>query len=136
MRLLELDDSKGCVVITRFECRTLPQLLFLIALHRKVHRDVRHRAQGLVRATTIVHWRGKTLMSISLWSDLDALYSMGRVRRHIDAARLPARLGIATSCGVYGFVGDWRRVMFGTQAEARSPMQPLAARSAKDLIGT
>jgi hypothetical protein len=127
MRRLELDVSKGCVVITRFECQVLLRLLFLIALHRRLQRDVRRRTNGFVGATAIVDWRNRTLISISLWSDLDAVYSMGQVPSHIEAARLPRRLGIATSCGVYAFAGDWRRVLFGTQAQAQSPLQPLAA---------
>jgi hypothetical protein len=135
MRRLELDASKGCVVITRFECQTLLRLLFLIALHRRLERDVTRHAKGLVGATAMVDWRNRTLISISLWSDLDALYSMGQVPSHIEAARLPRRLGIATSCGVYAFAGDWRRVMFGAQAQAQSPLQPLAAGRASGRSG-
>ena len=121
----DLDTSSGCVVITRFECRSVFGLLYFIALHARLQHAVRKDAGGYVGSCAVVLWGSRTLLSISLWADLKAVYSMGNVSRHIEAARLPRRLGIATNCGIYGFAGDWRRVMFGTECESRSPIRPI-----------
>ena len=40
---------------------------------------------------------------------------MGEVREHIEAARIPRRLGIATTCGIYTFEGECSAVMFGVE---------------------
>lgn len=115
----------GQVVVTRFECGTLRGLLAIIALHLRLKVDVRRRARGYLGVRTLVDWRHRTLLSVSLWQDLDSVYSMGMVPRHVSAVRVPGLLGVRTTCGVFCFVGDWRRVMFGSAAEPRSPMYPI-----------
>ena len=116
--------------MTRFECRGLPALLLLLALHVRVKHAVRrHASRGFLGARTIVDWRHRTLLSISLWQDLDSVYSMGSVHAHVLAARIPDRLGVATTGGVFCFAGDWRRVMFGSDCPPRSPLHPLTPSS-------
>lgn len=117
------DQTGGCVVITRFECRTLPRLLYLVLRHSATKRAVRRSAKGYVGSRAIVDWRQRTLMSVSLWRSVASIFSMGEVQEHVVAARLPRRLGIATTCGIYTFAGDWRTVMFGTVTEAHSPLE-------------
>lgn len=124
--MLELEPGGGQVVVTRFECPSLGTLLLLLALHVRVKRAVRRHADGFIAVRTVVDWRRRSLLSISLWEDLESVYSMGGVNRHILAARVPDRLGIATASGIYCFVGDWRRVMFHSRIAARSPLHPLA----------
>lgn len=124
--ILEPRPDGGQVVVTRFECRSFVQLVYLCALHVKVKREVRRRARGLVASRAIVDWRRHTLVSVTLWDDLDSVYSMGAVKAHIAATRLPPRMGVRTACGIFCFVGDWRRVMFRAPHTAgRSPLRPL-----------
>jgi len=113
------------VVITRFECPNLPVLVYLLVLHRKVRRAVRDSADGFVTVQTFVDWRTRTLLSISVWKDLASLYSMGNVTLHITATRVPSRLGVRTSSGVYCYVGDWRRVLFRHDRAPRPPIRPV-----------
>lgn len=123
------DDAGGCVVITRFECRSLLRLLYLMLKHSSTKRAVRRSAKGYVDSVAIVDWRQRTLISVSLWRSVASIFSMGEVREHVFAARLPRKLGIATTCGIYKFAGDWRSVMFGTFAEAHSPLERIATES-------
>jgi hypothetical protein len=123
--ILETDPGGGQVVVTRFECGTLRALLAIRLLHVRLKHDVRRNAAGFVGVKTLADWRGRTLLSVSLWKDLDSVYTMGMVRRHVSAVRLPGRLGVRTTCGVFCFVGDWRRVMFQSPMQARSPLYPL-----------
>jgi hypothetical protein len=113
------------VVITRFECPNLLVLVYLLVLHRRVRRAVRDFADGFVTVQTSVEWRTRTLLSISVWQDLGSVYSMGKVTRHIMATRLPCRLGVRTSSGVYCYVGDWRRVLFRHDRAPRPPVRPV-----------
>jgi heme-degrading monooxygenase HmoA len=122
---LELDPGGGQVVVTRFECTALVGMLMIIALHLRVKRDVRRHAPGFIGIRLLIDWRRRTILSISLWQDLASVYAMGNVRRHVEASRLPAVLGATTTCGVFCFVGDWRRVMFGSVVDAQSPLRPL-----------
>jgi hypothetical protein len=115
----------GQVVITRFECPDLLRLVLVVILHLRLKLDVRRQATGYLGGTLLVQWRRRCLLSVSVWHDRDSLHSMGSVPRHVQAARLPGRLGIATACGVYSFAGDWRQVMFGRQTPPRSPLRPL-----------
>jgi hypothetical protein len=112
-------------VVTRFECPNLAVLLYLLALHVRIKRDVVRHAPGLVASRVVVQWRTRTMLSLSLWQNLDSVYDMGSVPRHVAGSRVPGRLGVATSSGVFGFTGDWRRVMFGAPAEPRSPLRPI-----------
>jgi hypothetical protein len=123
--LLELQPEGGQVVVTRFECPTVLALLAIRIRHGRLKRDVRRQAAGFIAVRTVVDWRQRTMLSISLWQNLDSIYGMGNVPRHVAAARLPAQLGVATTCGIYYLVGDWRRVMFRSDVVARSPLFPL-----------
>ena len=129
--MFELDPSGGQVVVTRFECGGLSSLLRILLLHRWVKREVRRRARGFVGVKTLVDWRRRTMLSISLWEDLDSIYSMGSVQRHILATRRPGPLGVDTASGVFSFVGDWRRVMFRSPTAAVSPLRPLGRRGSR-----
>ncbi|SCE78781.1 hypothetical protein GA0074695_1116 [Micromonospora viridifaciens] len=116
---LEPDPAQGQVVITRFHCGDLARLLLVLMLHIRVKRDVRRHASGFLGIKLLVEWRQRTVWSISLWRDLDSVYSMGAVSRHVAASRVPAKLGVSTSCDIFCHVGEWTRVMFGG-AERRS----------------
>jgi hypothetical protein len=113
------------IVVTRFECPGLWRLIVLMVLHRRLERDVRRHATGFLGMSLLVGWRTRTLLNISLWRDMDAVHSMGGVRRHVDATRVPSRLGVTTSGGIYAFAGDWKRVMFGIDCADHSPVRPL-----------
>ena len=123
--LFDLHPEGGQVVVTRFECGSLPALVAVRLTHARIKPDVRRAASGFIGVTTIIDWRRCTMLSISLWRDLDSIYAMGSVGRHVSAARLPARLGVKTTCGIFCLAGDWRRVMFRGDAVARSPLHPL-----------
>jgi len=123
--LFELQPEGGQVIVTRFECRSLLQLAFMVALHIRVKRAVRIQAPGLIASKALVDWRRRTLMSISLWKDLDSIYSMGSVPRHIEATRIARRIGVRTACGVFCFAGDWKRVMFRAGDGHDSPLRPV-----------
>ncbi|MES9542602.1 hypothetical protein [Actinomadura sp. NPDC000600] len=126
--VIEPDPALGQVVVTRFECGTLPKLLALIVLHVRVKRQVRRHARGLVASRAVVQWRRRTLLSVSLWEDLQSIYSMGNVTAHVGAAGVPHALGVRTAAGVFCFAGDWRRVLFQSPLEPRSPLRPLEPR--------
>jgi len=117
------DPDKGQVMITRFECPHWRAMLTILFLHRRIKRQVAQRATGYLGATTLRSWRTRTVLSVSLWRDLDSVYSMGEVPRHIHAARLPHRLGINTRAGVFCYAGDWRQVMFGADEPKPSPLE-------------
>jgi hypothetical protein len=110
------------VVVTRFECPNLPVLLGLVLLHWRIKRAVHRHGKGLIGSRVVILWRRRTMLSVSLWPDLDSVYSMGGVPRHVEAARLPRRMGIRTTCGIYCFAGDWRRVMFRGDVTPRPPL--------------
>lgn len=120
-----MTPAEGVIVVTRFECPGRWRLLVLLVLHKRMERDVRRHATGFLGTSLLVRWRTRTLLNVSLWRDMESLHSMGRVRRHVDATRIPSRLGVATSGGVYAFAGDWRRVMFGLDADGVPPVRPL-----------
>lgn len=122
--IIEPDITGGQVVVTRFECGTRRNLCWLLAMHARVKRDVRRHGNGLVGVKMLIDWRRRTLYSISLWRDLDSVYSMGNVPRHVTAARVPRVLGVETTCGVFCYVGDWRRVMFRSPSPPVSPLHP------------
>lgn len=63
------------------------------------------------------------MFSVSLWRDLESIYDMGGVTRHVAAARLPQRMGIRTRCGIYTFRGDWRRLLFDVPASDIDPLR-------------
>lgn len=117
------------VVVTRFECRTRLRVLIVLALHWRVKRAVRVRVSGWLGSATVTDWRSRTVLSISLWHDLRSVYGMGDIPVHVQAARVPRRLGIATVSGIYSYSGDWRRLMFGTPADDHEPLIPTQYRA-------
>jgi hypothetical protein len=123
--LLGLHPEGGQVVVTRFECGSLSALLAVRITHARLKRHVRRGAQGFLGVTAITDWRRRTMLSISLWRDLDSIYSMGNVPQHVAAARLPHRLGVSTASGIFCLAGDWRRVMFRSDVTTRSPLHRL-----------
>jgi hypothetical protein len=98
-------------------------------MHRRLKRTVRQQAVGFLGVTRIVRWRERTLLNISLWQDVESLRSMGRVARHVDATRVPRRLGVTTSGGVYPFAGDWRQVLFAVPGTGQAPLRTTARRT-------
>lgn len=135
-RYQRVSDPRGQVVITRFECPSLYALLLVLALHRRVKREVRRVAGGYLGGTTVVLWSARTVLSISLWDRLDSIYAMGEVQHHILASRVPARLGASTSCGIYTYRGDWRQVMFGTPTVKPEPLFAIAQSQEQDREGS
>ena len=123
--LFQLYPAGGQIVVTRFECGSVARLLAIRLLHARLKRDVRRTAKGFIAVKAVIDWRKRTMLSISLWESLDCIYTMGDVRQHVGAARLPSRLGVATACGIYCLAGDWRQVMFRGAAITRSPLHPL-----------
>jgi hypothetical protein len=118
-------DDRSQVVITRFDCRNIRNLACILALHYRVKPQVRRKAAGYLGAKTIVLWRQRTVLSVSLWRDLSAIYQMGNLGRHILASRIPGQLGVATACGVYAYSGEWKTLMFG--APGTGVPEPLQA---------
>lgn len=113
----------GAVVITRFACRTRRDILLLWWLHLRLKPAVRARTRGFLGVRLFIDWRRRQVRSVSLWTDPAHLYDLGEVREHVAATRIPRRRGIATSCGVYTYEGDWRTVMFGKAPDsAPSPL--------------
>jgi hypothetical protein len=123
--LLSLHPGGGQIVVTRFECGSLSALLAVRITHARLKRQVRRRARGFLGVTAVTDWRRRTMLSISLWQDLGSIYSMGNVPQHVAAARLPHRLGVSTTSGIFYLMGDWRRVMFRSDVVTRSPLHPL-----------
>ena len=125
--MFDLDPTGGQVVVTRFECGGLVNLLTLLVLHVRIKRAVRRHAPALIGSRVVVDWRRKVMFSVSMWPDIDSVYAMGGVNRHVLAARLPRRIGVRTTCGVFCYAGDWRRVMFRGGSQAQSPFAPVPA---------
>jgi hypothetical protein len=122
---MRLDVTGGHVVVTRFACPSLLVVLHLLGLHVLLARKVRQQAPAVIAVRAHVDWRRRQLLSISLWRSIDDIYTMGNVSAHVQAARLPGRLGVQTSCGVFTYVGDWQRVMFGAvDSKKSSPLSP------------
>ena len=132
--LLGLHPEGGQVVVTRFECGSLSALLAVRITHARLKRHVRRGARGFLGVTSVTDWRRRTLLSVSLWQDLDSIYSMGNVPQHVAAARLPRQLGVSTTSGIFCLAGDWRRVMFRSDVVTRSPLHPLDHEPSPDLI--
>jgi hypothetical protein len=97
-------------------------MFVLLLVHRRIKRQVADRAQGYLGAATVRDWRHRVLLSISLWENLDSVYSMGSVPRHVEAARLPSRIGVTTKAGAFSYAGDWRRLMYDVPAPDNSPL--------------
>lgn len=82
-------------------------------------------ATGLASAVTVFGTR--TAASLSVWTNLPSIYSMGDVPEHIQAVRIPRRIGVRTRCGVYGYSGDWRNVLFHIDCSNEEPIQSFAS---------
>jgi hypothetical protein len=124
----EAPDSQkgnGAIVVTRFECPNAWTLLILLIMHRRMKRDIRRAAPGFVGAKVVVTWSTRTMLNISLWDDTGSIHAMGRVPRHVDATRVPSKLGVRTAGAVYDFAGDWRTVMFDIECPNVSPLHSL-----------
>lgn len=126
--LITPEPERGQVVITRFECESALGLLRLLLLHKRIKRDVRRQASGFIGVRTLVLWHSHTMLSISVWKDLDSIYSMGQVNRHIQAAKLTSQLRVTTASGIFCYAGDWRRVMFRVGQPKDSPLRPIKQR--------
>lgn len=122
--VVEPDPTDGQVVITRFDCPSYRSLLLIRLLHARLKFPVRRRTRGLRGVKLFVDMRRRIVYSVSLWENLDSIYSMGEVPGHVEATRLPRGFGIDTRCGVFSYVGDWRRVLFGLPVRRRSPLHP------------
>lgn len=118
-----LDPGRGQAMITRFECPSLRAMVIIVFVHGRIKRQVSRLAEGYLGAAMLRDWRTRTVLSVSLWSDLDSVYSMGNVPRHVSGSRLPARLGVRTRAGVFSYAGDWRQVMFGAGEAKPSPLE-------------
>jgi hypothetical protein len=101
----------------------------IVLLHRRIKREVARLADGYLGATMLRDWRSRTVLSMSLWRDIESVYSMGEVPRHVHASRLPPRFGIRTQAGVFCYAGDWRQVMFGAGRPKPSPLEPPSGQS-------
>ncbi|MEO6703366.1 MAG: hypothetical protein ABI140_17770 [Jatrophihabitantaceae bacterium] len=97
-------------------------MLVLHVLHHRVKREVKRKAAGCITVTTVTDWGHREMMSISLWRKAEDIYQMGEVTSHVLAARVPGRLDISTQAGVFSYVGDWRKVLFGNVYTDGSPL--------------
>ncbi|HEX6700021.1 MAG TPA: hypothetical protein VF101_04755 [Gaiellaceae bacterium] len=122
--LLNGSGADGVVVVTRFDGVTVLTLPLFVLIHRLVARDVRRvaREDGFIGVRFFRDRRARVVWSVSLWTHLDAVRAMGRVNRHVMAARLPGRLGWTTRSGVFRFGGDWRAVLFDSKLHTRNPL--------------
>ncbi len=109
-------------MVTRFECQRRVTLVLLHIVHSYVRREVRRKADGFIGVTTSTDWRSGAMHSISMWREIEDIYRMGEVRRHILAARLPGRLNVRTYSGIFAYAGDWRRVLFNSRHTGASPL--------------
>lgn len=71
-------DSRVTCVITRFQLRSVVDLVRLYRLYRHVRRDARQRCSGLLHAGFLVEGL-HTFYSLTLWSDDAAILQFGTV---------------------------------------------------------
>lgn len=112
----------GVVVVTAFDCRTIPKMLLIWKLHHQLKQRVYRKAKDLLGVYLILDWRARAVRSISLWASLHGIYDMGEVREHVEATRIPGPLGIKTSCGIFTYEGDWLKVLFNARVARPSPL--------------
>lgn len=105
----------GAVVVTLFACRSRWDVLLIWWLHHRIKPAVRARTRGFLGVRLYIDWRQRVVRSVSLWTDAKYLYDMGEVSEHVDAARIPRRLGARTTCGIYTYEGEWTELMFGLE---------------------
>jgi hypothetical protein len=77
----------GHLSVTRFECPTRATVIILCCLNSYVKREVLRKASGCLGITTLTDWRSRMLYSISMWRDIEDIYRMGDVHRHVLASR-------------------------------------------------
>lgn len=116
------EQDGGVVAVTRFSGASRLQKLALLLLHHRIAREVSRLCPGFIGASHLTNWAGGAFFSITMWRDLDSVYGMGEVTRHIRATRLPIKMGLRTRCGVFAYEGDWKTVMFGAAVETTSPL--------------
>jgi hypothetical protein len=81
-------DSKVTCVITRFQLRSVWDLVRLHRLYCRVRRDARQRCSGLLHAGFLIEGL-RTFYSFTLWADDAAILEFGTVvESHIRAAPL------------------------------------------------
>lgn len=110
------------MVITRFECPNKRTVLEILWLHFLLRRRCRRALRSLIDVKAHASWRQRLVLSVSLWSEPTGVLGMGAINEHVRLSRFPSKRGIATSCGVFTFSDDWRNLMFGANAVARSPL--------------
>jgi len=71
-------DSRVTCVITRFQLRSIVDLIRLYRLYRRVRRDARQRCSGLLHAGFLVEGP-RTFYSFTLWRDDAAILQFGTV---------------------------------------------------------
>lgn len=108
------------MVITRFDCPTYRHLLVIRLLHAVLGRRIRAKLDGLLLSHTTTDLRARRVVSVSVFRELGDLYQMGSVTTHVNAARIPPKLGVKTSGGVFVYAGDWRKILFDAGREARN----------------
>lgn len=114
--------SGGILVVTAFHYEHRRQALLIWMLHHRVKHDVSRAASGFLGVGLYHDRRHLVLRSVSLWASFADIYTMGEVASHVEAARLPRRLGIKTRCGIFSYSGDWRALMFGAPIANESPL--------------
>lgn len=107
------------ISVTWFECKTPLQRWVVRWFHRVVGREVRARIPGYVGTSLFRPRNSAHLVSISMWEDQACMVRMGSVASHIRAARVPGRLRVKTTGGIYQYNGDWRTVLHGDYGESR-----------------
>jgi hypothetical protein len=129
MPVLEADQNGGQVIVTRFECPSIPSMLAVRLLHSRLRLDVRREATGFLGVKMLLDWRHRTVVSISLWQNIESVYTIGNVGRHVFAVRAARRLRARTSCELYCSVGECKRVMFPHPIGTGPPPQSAEAGS-------
>lgn len=99
--------------------------MIVLLLHLRVKPQLEKFAHGFLGSGVLVDWRNKVVLSVSLWRSAEDIYTMGEVSHYILATRVPGRIGVMTTSGVYSYVGDWRRVLFRSWPENQTPLRPI-----------
>ncbi|MFJ6854158.1 hypothetical protein ACIQM3_27180 [Streptomyces sp. NPDC091271] len=119
-------DPRGHIALTRFECRSALNMAVVLFLHARIKREVRRIAPEFVGAAPVVLWRHRTILSVTLWRTLESMYAMGEAQSHILAARVPHKLGIRTTSGLFPYGGDWKNLLFEATVTDVDPLHERA----------
>jgi len=123
-----LDPAGGVLVVTRFDCDTLPRLFFMRVVHLVLSRRIARTLGGsLLFVSTFTEVRARRVISVTAFAGLEDLYRMGTVSEHIRGAKIVARRGYRTSAGIFPYGGDWRRIMFDSPGHSPSPLHDYGA---------